>query len=73
MAREADVVRSLVEMADTLVDDFDVVELADRADDRCVRLLTDAPRPPSTAPSTRRPGPRLRRSTGPAAGRSSLR
>ena len=27
MTREADVVRSLVEMADTLVDDYDVVEL----------------------------------------------
>ena len=27
MAREADVVRSLAEMADTLVDDFDVVDL----------------------------------------------
>ena len=42
MAREADVVRSLVEMADTLVDDFDVVDLPTGLTDRCVRLLTDA-------------------------------
>src|SRR5208282_2941678 len=39
MAREADVVRSLVEMADTLVDDFDVVDLLTALTDRCVRLL----------------------------------
>ena len=39
MAREADVVRSLVEMADTLVDDFDVVDLLTGLADRCVRLL----------------------------------
>ncbi len=39
MAREADVVRSLVEMADTLVDDFDVVDLLTGLTDRCVRLL----------------------------------
>ncbi len=39
MAREADVVRSLVEMADTLVDDYDVVELLTGLADRCVRLL----------------------------------
>ena len=38
MAREADVVRSLVEMADTLVDDFDVVDLLTGLADRCVRL-----------------------------------
>ena len=39
MAREADVVRSLVEMADTLVDDFDVVDLLTGLADRCVKLL----------------------------------
>ena len=39
MTREADVVRSLVEMADTLVDDYDVVELLTRLANRCVSLL----------------------------------
>ena len=39
MAREADVVRSLVEMADTLVEDFDVVDLLTGLADRCVSLL----------------------------------
>jgi GAF domain-containing protein len=39
MTREADVVRSLVEMADTLVDDYDVVELLTGVADRCVNLL----------------------------------
>ena len=39
MAREADVVRSLVEMADTLVDDYDVVDLLTGVADRCVNLL----------------------------------
>ena len=39
MAREADVVRSLVEMASTLVDDFDVVDLLTGLADRCVSLL----------------------------------
>ena len=39
MAREADVVRSLVEMADTLVDDFDAVDLLTGLADRCVKLL----------------------------------
>ena len=39
MAREADVVRSLVEMAETLVDDFDVVDLLTGLADRCVSLL----------------------------------
>src|ERR1700746_326235 len=40
MAREADVVRSLVEMADTLVDDYDVVDLLTGLADRCVDLLS---------------------------------
>jgi len=39
MTREADVVRSLVEMADTLVDDYDVVDLLTGVADRCVSLL----------------------------------
>jgi GAF domain-containing protein len=39
MTREADVVRSLVEMADTLVEDYDVVDLLTGVADRCVNLL----------------------------------
>jgi GAF domain-containing protein len=39
MTREADVVRSFVEMADTLVDDYDVVDLLTRLSHRCVSLL----------------------------------
>lgn len=39
MTREADVVRSLVEMADTLVDDYDVVDVLTGLTDRCVSLL----------------------------------
>ena len=39
MTRESDVVESLVEMADTLVDDYDVVDLLTRLADRCVSLL----------------------------------
>ena len=39
MTREADVVQSLVEMADTLVDDYDVVDLLTGLADRCVSLL----------------------------------
>jgi len=39
MTREADVVRSLVNLADTLVADFDVVELLTRLTDQCVHVL----------------------------------
>jgi hypothetical protein len=39
MTREAEVVRSLVEMADTLVEDYDVVDLLTGLADRCVSLL----------------------------------
>src|SRR5438067_4503155 len=39
MSREADMVRSFVEMADTLVDDYDVVDLLTGLTDRCVSLL----------------------------------
>ena len=39
MTRENDVVRSLIEMADTLVDDYDVVDLLTGVADRCVDLL----------------------------------
>src|SRR5579875_1640042 len=39
MTREGSVIRSLVEMADTLVADFDVVDMLTRLADRCVDLL----------------------------------
>lgn len=39
MAREALLARTLVELADTLVDDFDVVELLTLLADRCVDVL----------------------------------
>src|SRR6266404_8214724 len=39
MTREADVVKALVEMADTLVDDYDIVDLLTGLADRCVHLL----------------------------------
>jgi hypothetical protein len=39
MTREADVVRSLVDLADTLVDDYDVVDLLTALTARCVHLL----------------------------------
>jgi hypothetical protein len=37
--QEADAMRSLVEMTDTLVDDYDVVDLLTGLADRCVNLL----------------------------------
>jgi hypothetical protein len=37
--REALLARTLVELADTLVADFDVVELLTRLADRCVEVL----------------------------------
>jgi GAF domain-containing protein len=39
MAREASLARTLVELADTLVEDFDVVELLTLLTDRCVEVL----------------------------------
>lgn len=39
MNREADVVQSLVDMADTLTSDYDVVDLLTGLADRCVNLL----------------------------------
>lgn len=39
MPREALLVRTLVELADTLVDDFDVAELLSLLTDRCVEVL----------------------------------
>ena len=43
MTREADVVRSLVEMADTLVEDYDVVDLLTGLADRCVSCSASPP------------------------------
>jgi hypothetical protein len=40
MTREADVVHSLVEMADNLVDDYDVIDLLTGLAHRCVGLLS---------------------------------
>ena len=42
MTREADVVRSLVEMAVNLVEDYDVVDLLTGVTDRCVSLGVSA-------------------------------
>jgi GAF domain-containing protein len=39
MTREADVVQSLVDLADTLVADYDVVDVLTALTDRCVQLL----------------------------------
>jgi GAF domain-containing protein len=39
MSRESDIVRSLVDLADVLVNDFDVVDLLTGLADRCVDLL----------------------------------
>ena len=39
MSRQTDVVRSLVDLADSLTDDFDVIDLLTGVADRCVRLL----------------------------------
>ncbi|MET0579249.1 MAG: GAF domain-containing protein, partial [Ilumatobacteraceae bacterium] len=39
MTRESDLARTLVELADSLVDDFDIVDLLTTLTDRCVRVL----------------------------------
>src|ERR1700681_4370908 len=39
MEREARIIRTLVELPDTLVDDFDVVDLLTLLSDRCVEVL----------------------------------
>jgi hypothetical protein len=44
MTREAVLTRTMVELADTLVDDFDITELLTTLSDRCVAVLDIAPR-----------------------------
>jgi GAF domain-containing protein len=39
VSRESDVVRALVEMADTLVEDYDVIDVLTALTDRCVEVL----------------------------------
>jgi GAF domain-containing protein len=39
MSREAELARTFVELADTLVDNFDVVDFVTRLADRCVKVL----------------------------------
>ena len=39
MPKEREVLRALVEVADTFVDDYDVVEFLHRLSERCVELL----------------------------------
>ncbi len=39
MSREEDVVKTLVEMADTLLDDYDVIDVLTVLTDRCVNLI----------------------------------
>ncbi|MDQ3106533.1 MAG: transcriptional regulator, partial [Actinomycetota bacterium] len=39
MAKQSTLARTLVELADTLVADFDVVDLLTRLADRCVEVL----------------------------------
>ena len=68
MTRESDVVRALVEMADTLVDDYDVVDLLTGLTDRCVSLLAvSAAGVMLASPSGRsRPGGLFQRGDAPA-------
>lgn len=40
MTRESDVVRALVDMADTLVDEYDIVDVLTALAERCVELLS---------------------------------
>ena len=54
MPRETLLARTLVELADTLVADFDVVELLTLVADRCVELLEVGGRRPHVAGARRR-------------------
>jgi uncharacterized protein YigA (DUF484 family) len=39
MPREAEIVQALVDLADTLVDDYDVIDVLTALTERCVNLL----------------------------------
>ena len=56
MTREADLVRSLVEMADTLAGDYDVIDLLTGLADKCVSLLGVSAAGVMLAPPDGRPG-----------------
>ena len=55
MTPEADVVQSLVDLADTLVDDYDVVDLLTGLADRCVNLQREREGPDLRGPTASSP------------------
>jgi len=57
MTREAELVQSLVEMADTLVDDYDIVDMLTGVADRCVSLLGASAAGSDAGLPSRQPGP----------------